>query len=114
MSIASDCTETHRPHASTLLPACTRACGHDTQILMLTFRTPAGKLVTLGWCISIGETKDAYSALLNWVLGMGGTVKGQQWSVRPWLAAGGMVVISDWAKALIQAVKAVLPEAIHL
>lgn len=81
---------------------------------MLTFRTPAKKLVTLGWCIALGERKDAYVALIEWVLGMGGTVNGQQWGARSSLTADSLVVISDWAKAIISAVKATLPHAVHL
>jgi hypothetical protein len=44
------------------------------QLLALTFLTTAKRFVVLGWCIAPGEKAEAYDALLQWVLGMGGAV----------------------------------------
>jgi hypothetical protein len=85
------------------------------QLLILTFRTPAMRLATLGWCIAPGETSAAYTSLLQWAIGMGAVGDPpQQWSLRDWLQSPDMVVISDWAKAIVSAVRQVLPHARHL
>ena len=106
-----------RAHATCITHALAR------QLLALTFLTTAKRIVVLGWCVAPGETAEAYNALLQWVLGMGGTVMKQQqdgsmmaheWSVHSVMAAADFVILSDWAEAVKSSLRRLLPQARHL
>ena len=88
-----------------------------TQVLILTFRTPAKRLLMLAWCIAPGERAESYTALLEWAAGMGGTVErdgsADTWSVRDTLSAAGFVMMSDWGQAVRAAVATFAPGARH-
>lgn len=93
-----------------------------TQLLALTFRTPAGRIHPLAWGIAPGERAEPYKALMRWTTGMGGTVMvqqqdvtvQQQWSLQGCIDAHNMVVLSDWGVAIRAALRDILPRARHL
>jgi hypothetical protein len=111
--LTADCTLAARVPACLCVYFCARA-----QLLSITYRTPAKRLVTLGWCIAPGERSEGYAALLELAMGMAGeTGMGedrQRWCLRDALNAPGMVVITDWAKAITSAVRRMLPNAVPL
>ena len=100
----------HHTHARTRMHA-------RMQLLILTFRTPAKRLLMLGWCIAPGETADSYTALLEWAACMGGTAVtdggNDTWSVRETLESRGFVMMSDWGSAVRSAVASFAPHARH-
>lgn len=87
------------------------------QLLIASFRTKAKRLVLLGFSISPGELAASYTALMQHVMRMGGTIQRQPqpevWSVRNSLSSASMVVITDWGAAVISSVRQLFPHAHH-